>query len=227
MPGLGREVLDDDLLDVAPPAVRLGDGLKRLDAVAPVLADAHQDSRGVGDLKLPGRLQSGQPALRGLVGGAPVGVEVGPQRLDHHSLAGSDPAQRRELVRGHGPGVGVGQQARGVQHEARHGGHIVDSALIAVTVEPVAGHRVSQLGALAQSEQRFVASVAGPDPGDVEHLVRGQVGGFEPGRRLRERAVSAAVPAQLGQRYEDLGRVRDPRAVVLVADGAGPFRYLG
>ena len=42
------------------------------------------------------------------------------------------------------------------------------------------------------------------------------------GRRLRERAVAAAVAAQHGQRQEDLGRIRDPAHLRPIVSH-GPF----
>ena len=218
---LGQEVLDDHLLDMAPPAVPLGDGLQGLDAVGPALADSHQDAGGVGNPELAGGLQGGQTALRSLVGGSPVGVEAGVERLDHHSLARCHLAQRRQLPGVHGAGVGVREQAGGVQHAAGHGGHIVDGAGVAVAVEPVAGHRVAQFRPLAQREQRLMAALPGTGPGDLQDLFLGQVGRFQPSRRLGEGAVPAAVAAQFSERYEDLGRVGHPGAVGEIPYGAG------
>ncbi len=74
---LGQEVLDDDLLHVAVAAVAVGDGRQRDQTVSPRLADPDQESGGEGDLSLSGRLQGGQAALGGLVGGRAVGGEVG------------------------------------------------------------------------------------------------------------------------------------------------------
>ena len=75
--GLGQEVLDDHLLHVAPAGVAGGDGLERLDAVGPVLAEADEDPGGERNGELAGRLERGEPALGLLVGAAAVGVEVG------------------------------------------------------------------------------------------------------------------------------------------------------
>ena len=62
--GLGEEVLDDDLLDVAVSSVRCSDGLQGGDPIAPVLADPDQNPGGEWDGELSRRFQSGQPAGR-------------------------------------------------------------------------------------------------------------------------------------------------------------------
>jgi hypothetical protein len=58
-------------------------------------------------------------------------------------------------------------------------------------------------------EQGFLAAEFGPLTGDGHDLVRLQVQAVEPVRDGRERAVAAAVPAQPGERDEDLARVGD------------------
>ncbi len=121
---LGQEVLDDDLLHVAPAGVGLGDGGQRVDAVLAGLADADEDAGGERDGQLAGCLERGQAALGGLVGRAPVGLEVRVERLDHHPLRGSHRPQGGELVGVEGAGVGVGQQTDLVDHQTGHGGQV-------------------------------------------------------------------------------------------------------
>ena len=95
---LGQEVLDDDLLHVTPAAVRRGDGLERVDAVVPGLADADEDAGGERDGQLAGRLERGQAPLGHLVGRAAVGLEVGVERLEHHPLRRRHRPQGGQLV---------------------------------------------------------------------------------------------------------------------------------
>jgi len=104
---LGQEVLDDDLLDVAVPAVRLGNGLEGTEAIRAVLPDADQDAGGEGDGELPGCLEGGEAAGGDLVGGPAVGREVLDEGLEHHALAGRHRAELRQLVGVERPGVGV------------------------------------------------------------------------------------------------------------------------
>ena len=58
--GLGAEVLDDDLLDVAVALVDVADGQQRLDALGPRLADADQDAGGERHARAAGGLQGGE-----------------------------------------------------------------------------------------------------------------------------------------------------------------------
>ena len=209
---LRQEVLDDHLLHVPVATVGRGDGLQGLDPILPGLADADEDPRGEGDGQLAGRLQGGQATLGLLVRRALVGGHRG-QRLHHHPLGWGDGPQRRQLVAEEGAGVGVGEQAGLVQHQAAHGDQVVDGRRIAVLVQPLAGGRVAVLGPLAQREQRFVAAGGRSGPGDGHDLVRRQVGRFDPGGGRGERAVPASVAAQPGEGDEDLGRIRHPAPV--------------
>jgi hypothetical protein len=218
--GLRQEVLDDDLLHVAVAPPRGGNGLEGGEPVGPVLADAHQHARRERDGQLAGGLEGGQPPGRRLVRGPAVGVELG-QGLDHHPLADGHGPEAGQLVAREGPGVGVGQEPGLVEHEPAHGGQVPDRVLVAVPVEPGPGGGVAQLGPLAEGEEGLGAAGVGAGAGDGEDLLRAEVRRGEVGGGLGEGAVAAAVPAQLGQGDEHLGRPRDPAAGGGVPDGAG------
>ena len=79
------------------------------------------------------------------------------QRLEHHPLARRDLAQPGQLVGEERAGVGVGEQARLLDDEAAHVGEILDRRRVPLRLEPLAGRRVAQFGALAQGEERLVA----------------------------------------------------------------------
>ena len=211
---LGQEVLDDDLLHVAMAPVGCGDRLKCLDAVTTVFPDSYEDPRREGDGQATGGFEGLQAAARLLVRCAPMAVQVRSERLQHHSLGGGDPAHCRELVDVQGAGIGVGEQARLVQHQLGHLGQQVHGRGVSVAFQPVGGDRVTQFRTLAECEEGLVAAGGGSSPGDVEDLLGGEVGGLQAGRRLGERAVTAAVPTEHGERYEHFGAVGDPGSVV-------------
>ncbi len=203
--GLRQEVLDDDLLHVPPPLVGGGDRLEGLDPVVAGLADPHEDPAGERDPQLARSLEGGEAPLRRLVGGAPVGVEVVAQRLDHHPLRRRHRPQQLQLLGEQRPGVRVGEQAGLVEHHPGHGRQVLHRGSVAVLLQPLGRSRVAQLRPLTEGEQGLVAARASAGAGDGEHLLGGEVGLFEAGGRLGERAVAAAVPAQLRERDEDLG----------------------
>ena len=219
--GLGEEVLDDDLLDVAVAGVRGGDGPQRRQLPGPVVPDPHQDPRGEGDGQLAGGLERGQPSCRVLVGRAPVRSQALGERLDHGALAGRDGAQPGQLVGEQRARVGVGEQPGLLQDEPAHLDEVVDRGRVAVGGEPVARHRVAELRPLAQREERLMATRLAPGPGDGEDLLGGEIRRVQAGRRLGEGAVAAAVAAQHGERDEDLGGEGDPPAVRAVAHRPG------
>ncbi len=142
---------------------------------ARVVADADEDAGGEGDGQLAGGLQGGQPAGGLLVGRPPVGVEALGQRLEHHPLAGRHRAQRGQLAGIERAGVGVGEQAGLLQHEAAHGGEVVHRRGVALRGQPLRRHRVAQLGPLAQGEEGLVAAGGPAGLGDGQHLLGQQV----------------------------------------------------
>ena len=174
----------------------------------------------------PGRLECGQAPRRLLVGGAAMRVEILRQRLDHHALAGRHGPQGGELLRKEGAGVGVGEEAGFLQYESAHVDEVVDSGGETVVLQPFLRQRVAQLGALAQGEERLVATGFLAGAGDAQDLLGGEVGGGEAGGRFGEGAVAAAVPAEHGEGDEDLGRVGHPAAVSLVPHAAGQCRQV-
>ena len=224
---LGQEVLDDHLLHVAVTVMRFGDGNECVNPVGAGFADTDEDAGGERDRQLASPVQGGQTPGRHLVGRAPMGIEVVAQALDHHALRGRHPAQGLELLGKQRPGVGVGQQARLVQHGLGGLDDVVHGRLVAVVVQPASRRRVAQLGAFAQREQGLVTPGLGPGGGDGEHGVQIEVGVVEPGRRLGEGAIPTAIRAQHRQRDEHLGGERHPVAKRTVSPGGGPLGQLG
>ncbi len=226
-PRLGQEVLDDDLLHVTVAGVRRGDGAQGGHLPRAVVADADQDPGGERDGELARRLQRGQPAGRLLVGCAAVRRQPLGQRLEHHPLARRDLAQPGQLVGEERAGVGVGEQPRLLHHEAAHVGEILDRRRVPLRLEPLAGRRVAQFGALAQGEERLVAPGRTSGARDGEDLLGGEVRRGDAARRLGEGAIAAAVAAEHGERHEDLRREGDPAPVRPVAHHPGQGGELG
>ncbi len=112
------------------------------------------------------------------------------------------------------------QETRLVEHCPRGALQIVDRGLRAQLRQLVAGRAIAQLGLVAQREQHLTAAGSGARARDVEHFFDRHVRALAPLRRMRERAVVADVPAQLRQRHEDLGAVRDDPAAHVVTSRA-------
>ena len=178
--GLGDEVLDDDLLHVAKALVRRGDRLKGLDAIGSVLADSDEDAGRERDGELPRRVERGEPSLGGLVRGPSVSGEVGSQRLDHHALARSHPAQLREVIAPECASVRVRQESGLVEDELAHGCEVVDGGLVSVLPQPLACDRVALLRELPEREEGLVAARSRPGCRDRDDFLGGEVGGAHP-----------------------------------------------
>ena len=104
----------------------------------------------------------------------------------------------------------MGQQAGVLDDRLAGSREIVHGGTEPVLVQPLASNRISVLGELAEGEQGLMATGLGPGAGDGQDLVDGQVRGGDLGWGLGEGAVAAAIPAQAGQRDEDLRRVGQP-----------------
>jgi hypothetical protein len=177
------------------------------------VSDADQDAGGERDGQRACRFEGGQPPDRGLVRRAAMGGQVRSQALEHHSLGGGHGAQRGQRALADRASVGMRQQAGLGEHQVAHGLQVVDGRGVPVGVQPRLGLRVASFGVLPQREQRLVTAGASTLLSDRQHLLRGEVRGLHRSRRGGERAVPAPVPAESGQRDEDLGREGDPRAV--------------
>ena len=213
---LGPEVLHDHLLDRAVLPRHLADREDRLRPLRKRLADPDQDAGRERDVQPAGVLEHTQPHRRVLVGRAVVGpAPLGeqPRRggLEHHPHRRRHRLEPVELLPGHHPRVEVRQQPGLLQHPDRHRPHVVQGRVVALLVEPLPGPRPAVLGSVAEGEQRLGAAQLGAPPGDVEHLVGGEVhalaGALEVPGRGDERAVVAPVAAQPGQWDEHLGGV--------------------
>ena len=213
---LGQEVLHDHFLHVTVFEVRVRDRDERVDALGARLADADEDAGRERHTRAAGGVQRGEAAGRRLVGRAVVRaarlVQPVGERLDHHPLRRADRAQAGELGLGERARVGVGEQAGLVEHALRDRDEIVDGARRSRARAATRRLRVALLGRLAEGEQRLEAAESRRRARRAPAPVLGEVRRVEPGGRLGERAVAAAVAAQHRERHEHLGREGDPRA---------------
>ena len=228
---LGPEVLHDDFLDAAVLAGDLADGEDRLGALGPGLADADQDAGGERDVAAAGVLQDAQAHGRVLVRAAEVrGALLREQaargRLQHHAHGRGDRLEPLEILPGQHPGVQVREQAGLLQDADRHRPDVGQGVVVAPGVQPFAGLVPAVFRLVAQGEQGLLAAELPAGLGDGHHVLRSEERRVELGRRLGERAVVAVVPAQHGQRNEDLARVRDRAAVAEVAQPGGDLQQL-
>ena len=224
-PGLGAEVLNDDLLHVPVPTMHLSNGEQRLGPLAMRLADPDQDPRCEGDRQAAGILERAQPHGGDLVGRAEVRSAAlrEPLRrgLEHDAHRGAHVLQAGHLLPRHDAGVQVREQARLLDHADRRGSHVVERRCEPSLLEPRPRRRVSLLGAVAEGEQRLLAAEPPTGLGDGDHLLRGEERRGELRRRLRERAVVAVVAAEHRERNEDLAGVGHRAPVPQLAEMRG------
>ena len=103
-------------------------------------------------------------------------------------------AQRGQIGGVERAGVGVGEQAGLLEHEAAHGGEVVHRRGVALRGQPFPGHGVALLGLLAQGEEGLVAAGGLPGLGDGQHLLGEEVGGGDAGPAPWRRCSSRSGP---------------------------------
>ncbi len=198
----------------------LRNGLKRADTGGHVLSYANQETCRERDREAAGSLEGVEASLRLLVGTAPVAGQVGIEGFEHHALGRRDTPEGQQLVGGECSGVRMRKQPRLVEHQSGHLGQVLNGGGEAMPGEPFRRHRIAGFGALTECEQGLMATYGGPRPGNLENLLRVEVGGLQACGWAGEGAVAAAVPAQHRQGYEDLRAERDAVAVMAVAYSA-------
>ena len=117
--------------------------------------------------------------------------------------------------------IRVRQQPRLFKHQLAHGPQVFNGRAEPALLQPLAIFRITQLRFIAQTEQRFLAAGLLPRARDGQHLIGSHGVRLAVARFARERAVSAAIPAEVRQWYKDLARIRDYRAGARVTNGAG------
>src|SRR5674536_300826 len=93
------------------------------------------------------------------------------RRLQHHPHARRDRLEPGQILPRQHAGVEVWQQSGLLQHRDRARPDIVQGGAVAAAVQPVPGGRPAVLGAVAESEQRLLATQRRALSGDVEYLV--------------------------------------------------------
>ena len=212
--GLGAEVLHDHFLDAAVLARDLPDREDRVGPLGQRLADPDQDARGERDAAPAGILQNPQAHGRVLVRAAevrpaPLGKQALGGGFQHHPHRRRDRLEPLEVLPAQHAGIQVRQQAGLLQHPDGHRAHVGQRVVVAVRVQPLARLLPARLRPVPEREEGFLAAERRAIARDLKHLVRGQERAVQPPRHRHERAVGAAVPAQPGERDEDLARVGD------------------
>ncbi len=214
--GLGAEVLDDHLLDVTVPLVRVADRNERVEPLGPCLADPDQDPGCERHALLPGGRKRGEPRRGVLVGRAEMWPasrgEAFRGRLEHQAHRRRHGAQRADVVGGEDAGVEVRQQTGLLKHGSRSAREVLEGRRAAELRKLLPSRPVAQLRLVAEREQRFPATGRSARPRDLQHLVDRHVRPLAAPRRRSERAVVADVAAELRQRHEHLRRIGDEPA---------------
>ena len=197
--GLGPEILDDDLLDVAVMVIEVAQREQRLDALAPGLADADQDAGGERHRRLAGRGDRGEPHRRVLVGRAEMRPAATAQPLggtfEHDPLRGRDRAQCLDIGAAHDAGVQMRQEAGFAQHQPGHLGEIGQRRLVAEASQRVPRRGIAQFGLVAQREESLMTAGGGAGAGDRQHLFGIEINRLARPRRVRKGAIMAHVAA--------------------------------
>ena len=222
--GLGAEILDDHLLQVAVFGVQVAQCEQRFDALGARLANANQDAARRRDFQSTHPGESVEADRRLLVGRAIVRhallAQACARSLEHDPLRRGEGTKRCELLVVEDARVGVGQEP-GLGEDALHAVcEVRCSRGEAELGELDARGLVAQLRLVAEREQCLAAARSLALLGDGDHFVGCHIRALTLAGRLGEGAVVADVAAQHRQRDEDLRRVRDDDAVRCVSSCA-------
>ena len=158
------------------------------------------------------------PLVRGPVVDAAALAEPRRSALEHDPGRYRHRTQPAKVVGGEHARIHVREEPGLLEDDPAHGDEIVDGGLVPEAGELLARRPVAELRLVAEGEERLAAAGPFAGLGDGEHFVRGEVGGAQATRGLRERAVVAHVAAKLGEGDEHLRRERGHLGVPLVAD---------
>ena len=137
--------------------------------------------------------------------------------LQHDPLRYRDFPQHIEVVASQEAGVEVRQQPGFLEHQPGHLGEVGEGGFVAERRKLLARRAVAQFRLVAECEQCLMAARIGAGTGNGQNLVAVEINAFALPRRLGEGAVVADVAAELGQRNEDLARVRHQPAMTGIA----------
>ena len=222
--GLGAEVLDDHLLEVAVFGVQVTQSEQRLDALGARLANADQDAARRRDLQSTHPGESVEANRRLLVGRAIMRhallAQACARGLEHDPLRRGEGTKRCELLVVEDARISVGQEP-GLGEDALHAMREVGGGCCEAELgEFDARGLVAQLGLVAERKQRLAAAGCLALLGDGDHFVRRHVRALALAGWLGEGAVVTDVAAEHRQRDEDLRRVRDDDSVRCVSSRA-------
>src|SRR5690348_772830 len=152
--------------------VERAEGEKRLEALAPALADADEQPRREWNRELAGGLDGGEAHGGALVRRAPVWAAACGQplggALEHDAHRGGGGAQPHQLLPRHHPGIQVRKEPALAIHRARRGAEILEGTRVAELAERRTRLGVAQLRFVPEGEQRFLAPRRGTPAGGLE-----------------------------------------------------------
>src|SRR5256885_6696108 len=138
--------------------------------------------------------------------------ESGRRGLEHEPHRRASAPQPGRVLSRHDTGVEMWEEVCLREHRLSGPTEILECRLASERVELFSGGSVTQLGLVAEGEQRFAAAGRCAGASDVEDLVDAQVCPLASARRAGEGAVVTDVAAELRQRDEDLRRIGEQPA---------------
>ena len=219
--GFRPEVLDDDFLNVAVAIVEIANREERVDALVARLADADQQTRRHGHTGFAREPERFEPHRGSFVGRSEMRSAALAQTLrrafEHQPLRNRHFAKLGNIRSIENAGIDVREQSGLFEDRARSFCKIGERRGMTELAKLLARDAISQLGFVAECEQRLLAACGGAGARDREHLLQRQIRALPFARSMRERAVVTHVPAKLRERNEHFARIRDDSAVGCVS----------
>ncbi len=203
--GVGDEVLQDHLLDVAVALLHRGERLQRRDPLVLGLADPDEDPGGEGDPLLAGGLDELEPHRRMLGRRARVDRLHQPlaHRLEHQALRGGHRSQAAQVRAGDDADVRMGKEPA-LERPLAGPGDVGGEVVVAPFGEP-GGHQGVHLRLLAGQHEELLDVPALRLVEPLDHVL----GRMEVGLMGGERAVLAVAAARPRQREREVAGIGD------------------
>ena len=197
--------------------LQISDGQQCFYSLQPRFANSDEQPSGEGNFCLSGKADRFQPDRRKFVRRSkmrhPFCTKPLGAAFQHQSHRSRQRTQDGIVMSVHYAGIKMRQKAGFFQHQRSHIRQIVERAGKATVRKPFTRRRIAILRPVAQRKQRLPASLRFPGACNFQNFLWFKKRCGQLRRAMRKCTIMANIPAQFGQRNEDLARISYDRSM--------------